>query len=143
MRLMLISAATLAALGCAATARAQDDAALPVDEPITIDGIEVVCTGVGDEARYDPRWQTYSVRIEFAGGDAQYLADLEIAVSDRTGAPIVQARCNSPWFLAELPPGKYTVAGTFEGLTKTANFTAPQSGQARVVVRFPEIVDGD
>jgi len=123
-----------------AAAKADDDVALPDDEPTTVNGVDVACTGVGDEARNDPRWRDYAVRIEFAGGEAQYLADLDIAITDSGGAEVVEARCNSPWLVADLSPGKYVVTGTFQGLTKTAKFTAPASGQARVVVRFPEVV---
>lgn len=139
-RITFLVCLAIAAVIAWAAARADDEVALPDDQPTTINGVEVACTGVGDEARDDPRWRAFPVRIEFAGGEAQYLADLDIRITDASGAELVRARCNAPWFLADLAPGKYTVTGTFQGLTKTAKFTAPQSGQARVIVRFPEIV---
>ena len=126
-------------LACA-VARADDAQTLPIDEPTTINGIEVACTGVGDDANTDPRWPQYPVRIEFANANAEYLADLDITISDARGGVLFTVRCDSPWFLAKLPPGKYMVAGTFEErLTKTAKFTAPARGQARIIVRFPEV----
>lgn len=138
----LASLAIAAVLACA-VARAADVNTVPEDQTVTINGIDIACTGVGDEARSDPRWRDYPVRIEFAGGEAQYLSDLDITIFDAKGESILEVRCNSPWLLAALPPGKYTVRGTFEHLTKTAKFTAPSSGQARVIVRFPEIVGND
>lgn len=126
-------------LACA-TARASDVAALPADQPTTLNGIDVACTGVGDEAQSDPRWPAYGVRIEFADGRAEYLSDVDVNVSNAKGATLFQTRCDSPWLLAKLPPGKYTVSGTVEGrVTHTTKFTAPRSGQARIIVRFPEL----
>ncbi len=130
----------LAAALTAVTARADNANTLPADQPTTVGGIEVACTGVGDDANTDPRWPQYAVRIEFANARAEYLADIDITISDAKGEVLFSLRCDSPWFLAKLPPGKYTVAGTFEGrLTKTAKFTSPRSGQARIIVRFPEV----
>lgn len=128
--------AIAAVAGCAVAEAANE---LPADEPTTVNGYELACTGVGDEAKEDARWPAFPVRIEFANRDAQYLSDVDVTVSDSHGEALFTVRCESPWFLAKIPPGKYTVAGTFQGLTKTAKFTAPASGQARVVVRYPEV----
>lgn len=127
----------IAAVAACATAEAANE--LPADEPTTVNGYELACTGVGDEAKEDARWPSFPVRIEFANRDAQYLSDVDITVTDAKGEALFTVRCESPWFLAKIPPGKYTVAGTFQGLTKTAKFTAPASGQARIVVRYPEV----
>lgn len=121
-------------------ARAQNGQALPVDEEITINGTQVACTGIGDEAISDPRWPAYSVRTEFADGKAEYLSEMDISIATAKGVTILKARCDGPWFLAKLRPGKYKVSATFDGrLTKTARFTAPAGGQSRTIVRFPEL----
>ncbi|MCE9524025.1 MAG: hypothetical protein K8S25_16535 [Alphaproteobacteria bacterium] len=134
--------AAIATVIACATARAGEVSPLTADQPSTMNGIDIACTGVGDEAQTDPRWPAYGVRIEFADGQAQYLSDVTISIADASGTTLLETRCDSPWFLAKLSPGKYTVSGTFEGrLTKTATFTAPKSGQSRIVVRFPEVVD--
>jgi hypothetical protein len=121
------------------TARADDANAIAADRPTEINGINVACSGVGDEAREDPRWAEYAVKIEFANRDAEYLSDIDVTLSDAAGEVLVHVRCETPWLLADLPAGKYMVAGTFQDITKTAKITAPQTGQARVVIRFPEI----
>ena len=132
-----LAAVAIASLSAYAPVHAGD--VLPADQPVTLNGIEVACTGVGDEAQADPRWPAYAARIEFANGAAEYLSDVEVRIADAKGT-LVEARCDSPWFLAKLPPGKYTVSGTYDGrLTKTAKFTAPRAGQARIIVRFPEL----
>jgi len=131
--------ACLAFAACA-TASADDANTMPNDEPVEMNGINYACTGVGDDATQDPRWAEYAMRIEFANRNAEYLADVTVSVSDAKGEKLFEdARCDSPWFLAGLPPGKYTVSATVEGVTKTAKFTSPKTGQSRIVVRFPEL----
>jgi hypothetical protein len=123
----------------AVAAHAADIQTMPIDEPVDVNGVALACTGIGDEAREDPRWKEYAVRLEFANRDAQYLSDVDVAVQDANGEVLFEVRCDSPWLLAKLPPAKYTVTGTFEQIVKTATFTAPKTGQSRIVVRFPEV----
>lgn len=122
-----------------AAVRADDAQKLPPDEPVVVNGLDLVCTGVGEDARNDPRWRAYPVRIEFANADAQYLSDAVLAVATADGEQLFEVTCDSPWILARLEPGKYVLAATYEGIVKTEKFTAPRSGQARFVVRFPEV----
>ncbi len=130
----------MAAVAACATANADDANTMPNDEPVQMNGVKYACTGVGDDAKEDPRWAEFAMRIEFANRDAEYLADVTVSVTDAKGEKLFEdARCDSPWFLADLPAGKYTIAATVEGVTKTAKFTSPKSGQSRIVVRFPEL----
>jgi hypothetical protein len=127
----------------AGTAFAADYQRLPDDEPITVGGVSVACTGVGDEAKEDPRWHDFSVRLEFAGGEQQYLADLDVSIQTAKGDELLAVRCGGPWLLVNLDPGKYRVRATFEHrLTKTATITAPAHGPKRIVIAFPEVVGG-
>jgi hypothetical protein len=137
--LRLIGVVAAASLGCAA-ALAEDVRKLPPDEPVVVNGLDLVCTGVGEDARNDPRWRDYSVRIEFANADAQYLSDAVLAVATADGEQLFEVTCDSPWILANLEPGKYVLAATYEGIVKTEKFSAPKTGQGRFVVRFPEIL---
>lgn len=136
MRLLLTALLAAAASGAA---MADDVRVLPWDEPTEVAGYELACTGVGDEARTDPRWPAFALRLEFANRNAEYLSDVDVTVSDADGKALFTVRCQSPWLLAKVPPGKYKVAGTFQGITKTEKVTAPKSGQSRVVIRFPEV----
>jgi hypothetical protein len=130
----------ISAVAACAVADADDGNTMPNDEPVDINGVSYACTGVGDEAKEDVRWPDFAMRIEFANRNAEYLADVTVSVADAKGEKLFEdARCDSPWFLADLPPGKYTVSATVEGITKTAKFTSPKTGQSRIVVRFPEL----
>jgi hypothetical protein len=130
---------TAAALISCCIARAESAQSLPPDTPVVVNGLDLVCTGVGEDARNDPRWRAYAVRIEFANAKAEYLSDAVLAVATADGTQLFEVTCDSPWVLANLKPGKYVLAATYEGIVKTEKFTAPKSGQGRFVVRFPEI----
>jgi hypothetical protein len=134
---MLMSAVSIFAVG---TAFAADYDRLPEDEGVTIQGIEVACTGVGDEAISDPRWRSYSVRLEFANGAREYLADLDVSVERANGEKLLSVRCSGPWLLVDLDSGKYRVRATYEDrLTKSVLITARDQGQKRIVISFPEV----
>lgn len=129
----------VAAVVASATARADDANTLSADQPTEVNGYEIACSGVGNEARVDPRWPAFAVKIEFANRDAEYLSDIDVSVANAAGEELFHVRCEAPWLLAKLPAGKYTVTGIYEGITKTTKLTAPANGQARIVVRFPEV----
>jgi len=103
---------------------AQADVPMPMDNPISIDGVQTVCTGIGDEAQHDSRWLAFPVRIEFSNGAAQYLA----------------LDCAGPWVLFQVGPGSYKVTATLTaqqgGGTSSATFSPPAKGQKRVVLDF-------
>lgn len=123
-------------------ARADDTTALPSDQPVDVNGFQLACTGIGDEAQQDPRWKEFPVRLEFAGGNAQYLADVKVSVFNASGKELFKVSCDSPWLLVKLVPGKYKVVGSFRNLMKASNFMAPKKGQARIIVRYPEVKGG-
>ena len=130
----LATACALAGLGAFGVVQAQE---LAVDAEMTVSGIDVACTGVGDEANSDARWPTYAVRIEFAGPGGEYLSDVDLSVADNRGQVILQAHCNGPWFLARLEPGRYEIEATStSGLKRSARFNAPSYGQSRTILRF-------
>ena len=115
---------------------------LPMDTPISIDGIETVCTGVGSD-KDDPRWQTYPVRIEFSNGAAQYLAGAHVSLSG-SGGPVAAFDCAGSWVLMQLPAGSYKVTATLTeqqgGQPRSTTFkTSGQGPQQRVEVQFPHI----
>ncbi len=128
----------LAVIACAMSASALGDdvTVLPADEPAEVNGVKLACTGVGDDAKKDPRWRAYAMRMEFANAQAEYVSDVVVSVT-KDGEALFKVRCDSPWVLADLEAGKYEVVATFDGNTKTQKFSAPKAGQTRLVVRFP------
>ena len=45
---------------------------LPQDQPVTMNGVTVLCTGTGS-SKDNPEWQSYPVRVEFSSAAAQFL----------------------------------------------------------------------
>jgi hypothetical protein len=113
---------------------------IPMDNPIQIDGVETVCTGIGDEAQHDPRWLAYPIRIEFSNGGAQYLSGAHVVLSAAGGKTLSALDCAGSWVLFKLPGGNYKVAVTLlnqqGGGERTASFSPPIKGQKRVVLDF-------
>ena len=124
----------------AATSVAAQPVHVPLDHETTIAGIGVGCTGIG-QTKNDPKWKAYPVLVEFAGPGGEYLANTTLTVTDAKGAEVLEAFCEGPWTLLQLPPGKtYKVAGQV-GRTAakpvSATVKAPAHGQARYVLNFP------
>jgi hypothetical protein len=135
----------LAALGAAASvAAAQGEAtaptALALDRELMVGGVAVACTGIG-QTKQDPKWQVYSVRVEFSDPHQDYLANEAVALSDTSGKQLAVVSCEGPWILFKLPAGTYRARGWLPGAPARAvgaSFRAPSRGQLRVVLRFPD-----
>ena len=108
----------------------------PMDVPMRMRAIEAVCTGVGEDARNDPRWKNYPLRVEVVGGKGEYLSEAQVMVSKNDEA-LASVSCAGPWVLFALPPGAYSVSAEFAGTTKMSNVNVAAIGQARVVLCFP------
>lgn len=109
---------------------------LPADQPQRIGNLEAVCTGIGLDARQDPRWQSYPLKVEVAGRDGQYLGETSLSLR-RGGVVLTEVECEGPWLLFNIPAGRYEAEAVTEGVPARAAITVPQSGQARVILRFP------
>jgi len=113
---------------------------VPMDNPISIDGTQTVCTGIGDEAQHDPRWAGFPIRIEFSNGGAQYLSGAHVVLSTLGGKTLAALDCAGSWVLFKVAPGDYKVDATLlynqGGGTRSASFSAPEHGQKRVVLQF-------
>lgn len=131
--------AALLVLACPGV-HAQDTTApaLPFDSPVSMRAMEAVCTGIGADARNDPRWSSYPLRIELVGREGIFLGQATVDLSQNDEA-IVSVRCGGPWLLMRLPPGAYDVSAQVENVTKTGRVTVPATGQGRLILRFPEL----
>jgi hypothetical protein len=119
---------------------ARADSYVPMDNPISINGVQTVCTGIGDEAQHDPRWLAYPIRVEFSNGGAQYLSGAHVVLSAAGGKTLAALDCAGPWVLFKLDPGDYKVDATLlnnqGGGTQSATVSPSATGQKRVVLDF-------
>jgi hypothetical protein len=134
--------ATLLAAGAMvhglAQAQAQPANAIPFDTAVTIEGVETVCTGIGVEARGEPRWNAYPLKVELVGRGAQYLGDVHIAVT-KDEKRVLEVDCGGPWVLFKLPAARYQLHATIEGHTVSSSAYVPATGQGRIILRFPQL----
>jgi len=141
----LVSLAVLVATAAAAapippSAFDMDIDPMAVDQDVTLGGVQMACTGVGD-TRADPKWAAYPIRVEFSNAKSEYMTDALIALVDAKDELVVVVRCDAPWLLIKPPPGTYAVyAHLMDSSTQPrgARFTVPSHGQKRVVLQFPD-----
>ena len=112
---------------------------MPMDRPVQVNGLDTVCTGIG-ESKDDPRWLAYPIRIEFSNGGAQYLSGATLRVS-QGGAVIAEMECPGAWVLLKGTPGVYRVDAAItgsQGKPVNAPFTMGTGAQKRIVLRFAD-----
>ncbi len=134
MRLFLM---TVTAAGFALSAFSlANDAQAVQDTPTTINGVEVVCTGVGS-AKGDPRWNAYPVKIVLATTGGANLANAHVSLT-KGGQEVAGLDCDAPWILFKPPAGNYTATATLIGTTNAAhsNFSTSGSGQKEITLTF-------
>lgn len=134
MRKFLISAL----LAAASVTPAMADP-MAMDKPVQMNGMETVCTGVG-ETKDDPQWLSYPIRIEFSNGGAQYLSGATVRIS-RGSDTIGSLDCPGAWVLLKGEPGEYRVDATIDNSSAravNASFRMGGGGQKRIVLRFPD-----
>ncbi len=131
MRIAPKIAVLLAGLAATGVAYAQSSAP-PDGQAMNVNGVQTVCTGVTSDTRMNPEWKDYSLRLEFAGRDGQYLGDENVNVSG--GGQNLSVHCAGPWVLMMLPPGTYHVAADVaDAGHKDVTVHVP----GHVVVHFP------
>lgn len=104
-----------------------------------VNGVPFACTGVA-ETKSNPRWQQFPLRLVYAAGPrGALLSDVRTHIRDSRGATVLRVHCqSSPWLVARLQPGRYSVTATSaRGTVRRASFSVPARGQKRVIVRFP------
>jgi hypothetical protein len=113
---------------------------LRMDTDLTIGGVGVACTGIG-ESKQDPRWLAYPVRVEFANLRQEHLIGAEVTLSTMQRVPIMHVTCQGAWLLLKLPDrSSYRLEARIVGETAPAQsrvVRSPAHGQARVVIAFP------
>jgi hypothetical protein len=127
---------TISAVSAAAALSATSALAVQ-DMPTTIDGIQMVCTGVGS-SKDDPRWKEYPVKIVLATTGGADLANAHVTLT-KAGHTLVETDCNGPWVLFKAPPGQYTATATLiggSGQSHSARFSASGAGQKEVNILF-------
>jgi hypothetical protein len=130
------------AAGAARAGDVEDYMILPMvlDTEDSVNGVDVACTGIGD-AKLDPKWAAYPIRVEFSNAKNEYMTDAAVVLTTAKGKPLLAVTCEGPWILLRPAKGDYAVyAQLMESDTKprSSRFTVPAQGQKRVVLQFPD-----
>ena len=106
-------------------------------------GVDYVSGGIGKDEADALRRQSvdYPLTLEFASsqgrtasGDAAYVADVDVSITDAGGRQVLATRSGGPLLLVRLPPGEYTVVAEWNGVRKEHPVDIPQGGGRRHVV---------
>jgi len=102
-----------------------------------------VSGGVSVNARDNLRSQVppHNIKMVFALNTGNYLSDVDVKVTDRSGKVVIQDVSNGPWLYAQLPPGSYTATATYNGSAKTQRFTVGKAGARTANFRWPASVE--
>jgi hypothetical protein len=106
------------------------------DQPVTIGGIETVCTGVGS-AKDNPDWKAYPVKLEFADAAGLDLAQVHVAIS-KAGKTVMETDCDAPWLLVKAPGGSYDVRAAVGARIATGQFATASGPQKTITLIFPK-----
>jgi hypothetical protein len=130
---MATLAVGLTGLGSAAPATA---AGLPMADEST--GIRYLSGGIGleDRQRLEETAGEFDLKLVFAEPHGEYLADVPVVIEDSHGNAVLRATSQGPWFYAELPPGRYTVAIPQAGPQYTRSVEVPRQGQKEVLIHL-------
>lgn len=89
-------------------------------KPVTQGDSTYLCGGVGEEeaAYMKQQARKYDLMLTFAARNGAYLADVDVDVNDARGNPVLQANCDGPIMLIDLPKaGSYRVHADAAGYT--------------------------
>lgn len=88
---------------------------------VTDRGITYVSGGVGEdaEAMLLAQQKNFNLKLLFTLHEGNYLADVNVVVSDARGDKVIEHVADGPFFMAKLPHGQYIVTATYEGKTLT------------------------
>lgn len=103
-------------------------------------GVDFVSGGVGEEERAEMQLvlPDYSLKITTVARSGQYLSGVEVELRGIDGAPVLKIVTDGPWLLARLPPGRYELRLSYEGIAQTRQVSIPQTGRRELVVRWEE-----
>jgi hypothetical protein len=108
------------------------------------DGSNAMGGGVGMNARAklsDQAAPDHNVKLVFSLATGNYLADVDVKVTDRSGNTVIDGVSPGPWVYAKLPAGTYTAQATYMGKTVNEQFTVGKSGQRVAHLRWPADVE--
>jgi hypothetical protein len=135
--MIIVSPLVLAGLITLGAGPALEPVTLVPDMPTRLGDVEAVCTGIGLDARENPAWSAYPLKVEFAGRGGQYLGGAHVTLSVSSGA-LAAVNCSGPWLLFRVPSGRYRIDANIDGRIVSSTAIVAANGQSRVILRYPD-----
>jgi hypothetical protein len=111
--------------------------------PMTVAGVETVCTGIDADSRNNPNWTSYPAKLEFAAANGAYLAYAEVSVAGQGAKEMFSVRCPGAWLLMRLSAGTYTATVSVQGQApQKVTLNVPKTGQVTKTAIFQTPNDG-
>lgn len=95
--------------------------------------------GIGEteQEQLRAREKEFNLKLVFSLVQGNYVADVDVVVSDAKGRKLVEHLAEGPFFMVKLPAGQYTVAATYEGKTVTRKVKVAAGGLRTEYLRWP------
>lgn len=109
-------------------------------QPITQNEVTYLCGGVGEQEQAYMKQQakSYDMMLTFATRGGAYLANVDVDIRDSKGNDVLQANCDGPMMLVDLPrSGTYRVRAEAAGYTqnRTIKVAAGKNRSRQTVAR--------
>lgn len=106
-------------------------------KPVVQGDVTYLCGGVGEdeEAFMKQEAKGYDLMLTFAARNGAYLADVNVDIADAKGTSVLQATCDAPIMLVDLPKsGNYRVSADAAGYTlrQTVKVSAAKKSRPNV-----------
>ena len=114
-------------------------AALALESGQAADGAAYVIGGIGlDEVEaLGQQRERFSLSVRTAlRGSGDYLADVQLLVTDAQGRAVFHRPLDGPWLLIDLKPGRYDVQATWHGARQSRSVTIPPQGHREAIFYF-------
>jgi hypothetical protein len=133
-RFARLTSATVYAVGIALTLPC-----VAVAEDPSTSGVAYISGGVGESGRAEIEavQAQYSLKLVFAYTNGEFLAGVDVVITDAAGNTLVAADADGPWLLVALPAGTYRVAATVGDSTKTEEVSVSAGGLKTVNIQWP------
>ena len=112
----------------------------------TQDGISWVSGGVTGDERGELILMLPSHNLKLitaAERSGAYLSDVGLVILDAKGAKVLDTHLDGPWFLAQLPAGRYELLLTRDGVTQKRTVTIPATGRRDGYFYFKDASSAD
>ena len=103
-----------------------------------------VCGGVGSDERRELAQEARGANLAlefFVAGRGDYVTDVDVELTPVDGGTAaLEVTADGPICYVKLPPGRYRVQASFNGVTRSARATLPAraSRPVRIALAFPE-----